>query len=143
MERFTEVAVGDRFGGGHTYDAAGIAAFARSCGDLNPLHHDATYARASRVGGIIACGPEVGARMMALTASHFAPVGFMLGLEFRLRFLRPVYAGDRIETTWIVISVEAKARLRGDLVSLRGSGRNGSGEVVVEADATVLVTPEA
>lgn len=93
MERFTEVAVGDRFGGGHDYDAAGIAAFARSCGDLNPLHHDEAYARASRVGGIIACGLGVGARMTALAATHIAPVGSMLGPDVRSRFLLPVYAG--------------------------------------------------
>lgn len=142
MEPYTEVRIGDRFGGSHTYDAEAIAAFARSCGDLNPLHHDERYARASRVGGVIACGPEVGSRMMALTATHFARVGFMLGLEFRLRFLRPVYAGDRIETVWIVRSVEAKASLGGDLVGLRGSGRNAANETVIEADATVLVTPE-
>jgi acyl dehydratase len=41
------ISIGERIVGQATLTTAEIAAFARMCGDPNPLHHDEAYARDS------------------------------------------------------------------------------------------------
>jgi len=67
-------------------------AFAGAVGDTNPLHHDAEFAAATRFGRLLASGPQTTAHLLALTASHFSQRGAVLGLEFWVRFRRPIYA---------------------------------------------------
>lgn len=110
---------------------AGIAEFARLCGDQNPLHHDEVYARGTRFGGIIACGPHLSSLMMGLTATYFTQNGAMLGLEFSFRFLKAVKAGGTLEMEWEVVAVEPKASLGGEIVTLEGRATNEEGVVVL------------
>ena len=70
------------------------------------MHHDAEYAAASRFGRLLASGPQTTAHLLALTASHFSNRGAMLGLEFWVRFRRPVYADETITLEWLVVSVK-------------------------------------
>ena len=69
-----------------------VGAFATAAGDDNPIHHDAAFAANTRFGRPTASGPHTTALLLALTASHFSKKGAMLGLEFWVRFRRPVYA---------------------------------------------------
>ncbi|QBD76435.1 hypothetical protein EPA93_10600 [Ktedonosporobacter rubrisoli] len=116
-----------------------IANFATLCGDLNPLHHDENYARQTRFGGIIACGPQVTSLMMGLVATYFSQGQAMLGLEFNFRFLKAVKAEDTITIDWEITSVEPKASLQGDIVSLAGVASNLQGQTVIAGKGKVLV----
>jgi len=121
-------------------DAA--SAFARAAGDLNPLHHDAEFAATTRFGRMLASGPQTTAHLMALTASHFSKRGAMLGLEFWFRFRRPIYADETITLEWLVVGVEQSARLKGEIIDLRGRIGNENGETAVGAKGRVLVTEQ-
>jgi 3-hydroxybutyryl-CoA dehydratase len=94
----------ERFSAVVSLDPSATSAFAHAVGDTNPMHHDADYASTTRFGRLLASGPQTTAHLLALTASHFSKRGAMLGLEFWLRFRRPVYADETIE--WLVISVK-------------------------------------
>jgi acyl dehydratase len=115
-------------------------AFAGAVGDTNPLHHDAEFAAATRFGRLLASGPQTTAHLLALTASHFSKRGAMLGLEFWVRFRRPIYADETITLEWLVVSVKASPRLDGEIIDLRGRIRKENGETAVGAKGRVLVT---
>ena len=134
------VQVGERITGQACLSREEIATFARLCGDLNPLHHDEDYARHTRFGGIIACGPQVTSLMMGLTATYFSQGKAMLGLEFTFRFRKAVKAGEAIALAWEVVAAEPKASLRGVLVTLEGRATNSQGEAVLTGTGKVLVT---
>ena len=112
-----------------TLDEAAIRSFAASCGDMNPLHHDAEYARGTRFGGLIASGPHYLALLMGLMATHYTAHGPQVGIDFSTQFRRPVRPGDTIELKWVVTAIEPKEK--GDVVTLDGSITNQHGEVVL------------
>ena len=134
------VQVGERITGQVSLSREEIATFARLSGDLNPLHHDEDYARHTRFGGIIACGPQVTSLMMGLTATYFSQGKAMLGLEFTFRFRKAVKAGETIDMAWEVTAAEPKASLHGELVTLEGKATNPQGEIVLTGTGKVLVT---
>ena len=115
-------------------------AFASAVGDTNPLHHDAEFAAATRFGRLLASGPQTTAHLLALTASHFSTRGAMVGLEFWVRFRRPIYADETIRLEWLVVSVKDSPRLDGEIIDLRGRIRKENGETAVGAKGRVLVT---
>ena len=112
-----------------TLDEAVIRSFAASCGDMNPLHHDAEYAKGTRFGGLIASGPHYLALLMGLMATHYTAHGPQVGIDFSTQFRRPVRPGDTIELKWVVTAIEPKEK--GDVVTLDGSITNQHGEVVL------------
>jgi 3-hydroxybutyryl-CoA dehydratase len=132
----------ERFSAVLSLDPGSTSAFARSVGDMNPLHHDADYAAATRFGRLTASGPQTMAHLLALTASHFSKRGAMLGLEFWVQFRRPIYADETISLEWLVISVKKHPRLNGEIIDLRGRIRKQNGETAVGAKGRVLVTPQ-
>lgn len=119
-----------------------VAAFAHSVGDDNPIHHDSDFAAATRYGRVIASGTHTSSLLLALTASHFSKKGSVVGLEFWVRFRRPVYADETVRLEWLVVKVTANEKLRGEVVDLRGRVRNQDGETVVGAKGRVLVTDQ-
>ena len=130
----------ERFSAEVSLDPQATSAFAHAVGDTNPVHHDAELAAKSRFGRLIASGPQTTAHLLALTASHFSQRGAMLGLEFWVRFRRPVYADETITLEWLVVSVKHNARLGGDVIDLRGRIRNQTGETAVGAKGRILLT---
>jgi 3-hydroxybutyryl-CoA dehydratase len=64
----------------------------------------------------------------------------MVGLEFWVRFRRPVYADDTIRLEWLVIKVTPSEKLNGEIVELRGRVTGGDGHTAVGAKGRVLVT---
>ncbi len=130
----------ERFSAEVTLEPNVVSAFAHGVGDTNPVHHDADLAAKSRFGRLIASGPQTTAHLLALTASHFSKRGAMLGLEFWVRFCRPVYADETITLEWLVVSVKPDPRLGGDVVDLRGRIRKENGETAVGAKGRVLLT---
>ena len=110
----------ERFSAVLALEPDATSAFARAAGDLNPLHHDADFAATTRFDRMLASGPQTTAHLMALTASHFAKRGAMLGLEFWFRFRLPVYADETITLEWLVVAVKQSCRLGGEIIDLRG-----------------------
>jgi 3-hydroxybutyryl-CoA dehydratase len=115
---------------------------ATAVGDNNPIHHDTEFAATTRFGRPTASGPHTTALLLALTASHFSKKGAMLGLEFWVRFRRPIYADETILLEWMVIKVTSNQKLRGDIVELRGRIRGQDGKTSLGARGRVLVTDQ-
>jgi acyl dehydratase len=130
----------ERFSSTITLSPSAVSTFARSVGDLNPLHHDPDHAAQTRYGRPIASGRQTTAQLVALTATHFSAAGAMVGLEFWFRFKKPIFADETISLEWLVVAVKENARLGGEVVELRGRIRNSAGETAVGAKGRVLVT---
>jgi 3-hydroxybutyryl-CoA dehydratase len=117
-----------------------VVAFANAAGDNNPIHHDPEFAATTRFGRPTASGPHTTALLLALTASHFSRKGAMLGLEFWVRFRRPIYADETVILEWLVVKVTPNEKLRGEIVELRGRIKGQDGKTCVGAKGRVLVT---
>lgn len=132
----------ERFSSSITLHPEAVSTFAHMAGDENPLHHDPLHAARSRYGRLIASGPQTTAHLMALSATHFARRGPMVGIEFWFRFRRAIFANETIHLEWLVISVKENARLNGDVIELRGRIKNQNGETAIGAKGRVLITRE-
>jgi len=130
----------ERFSSEVTLTPKAVADYASAVGDTNPLHHDAAFAAASRYGRLIASGPHTSALLLALTASHFSTKGSVVGLEFWVRFRRPVFADETIRIEWLVVKVTPNKKLDGDVVDMRGRIVGADGRTALGAKGRVLVT---
>ena len=130
----------ERFSSEVTLTPATVVAFANAAGDDNPIHHDSGFAATTRFKRPTASGPHTTALLLALTAAHYSKKGAMLGLEFWVRFRRPIYADETIRLEWLVIKVTHNEKLRGDVVELRGRIQGEDGITSVGAKGRVLVT---
>jgi acyl dehydratase len=66
----------------------------------------------------------------------------MVGLEFWVRFRRPIYADETIRLEWLVVRVTPNARLKGDIVELRGRILGHNGVTALGAQGKMLVTAQ-
>ena len=114
--------------------------YAGAVGDSNPVHHDRAFAASTRYGRLIASGPHTSALLLALTASHFSAKGSVVGLEFWVRFRRPVFVDETIRLEWLVVKVTPHAKLGGGVVDLRGRVLGADGKTALGAKGRVLVT---
>jgi acyl dehydratase len=130
----------ERFSSEVTLTPEMVADFAHAAGDTNPVHHDPAFAAATRYRRLIASGTHTSALLMGLTASHFSQRGAMVGMEFWLRFRRPIWADETIRLEWLVIKVTPNARLKGEIVELRGRIKGEDGRTALGAKGRVLVT---
>ena len=129
----------ERFSSQVTLTPAMVGAYADAAGDDNPVHHDAAFAASTRYGRLIASGTHTTALLLGLTASHFSKRGAMVGLEFSVRFRRPVYADETIRLEWLVVKVTPNLKLGGDIVDLRGRITAEDGRTALGAKGRVLV----
>lgn len=130
----------DRFSSKVTLTPETVAAYATAAGDDNPVHHDPVFAAATRYKRLIASGTHTTALLLGLTASHFSKHGAMVGLEFWVRFRRPIYADETLLLEWLVVKVMPNETLQGDVVELRGRIKGQNGQTAVGAKGRVLVT---
>jgi 3-hydroxybutyryl-CoA dehydratase len=130
----------ERFSTEITLTPAVVAAYAQAAGDNNPVHHDPHFASTTRYGRRIASGTHTTALLLGLTASHYSERGAMVGLEFWVRFRRPIYADETIRLEWLVVKVTPNEKLKGDVVELRGRIQGQNGETALGAKGRVLVT---
>jgi acyl dehydratase len=117
-----------------------VALYASAAGDTNPIHHDPEFASKTRYGRPTASGTYTTALLLGLTASHFSKKGHMVGLEFWVRFRRPIYADEKIRLEWLVVKVTPNEKLGGDIVDLRGRIKGQDGHTALGAKGRVLVT---
>ena len=131
---------GERFSSEITLTPESVGAYANAVGDDNPVHHDAQFVASTRFGRLIASGTHTTALLLGLTASHFSKRGAMVGLEFWVRFRRPVYADETIRLEWLVVKVSPNEKLGGDVVELRGRIKGQDGHTALGAKGRVLVS---
>ena len=117
-----------------------VGEYALAAGDSNPVHFDAAFAAQTRYRRLIASGTQTTALLLGLTAAHFSRDASMVGLEYWVRFRRPVYADETIRLEWLVIKVTPNRRLGGHIVDLRGRVLGQDGQTAVGAKGRVLVT---
>jgi 3-hydroxybutyryl-CoA dehydratase len=117
-----------------------VADYARAAGDSNPVHFDAAFAARTRYRRLIASGTQTTALLLGLTAAHFSKESSMVGLEYSVKFRRPVFADETIRLEWLIIKVTPHSRLGGKIVELRGRVRGEDGRTAVGAKGRVLVT---
>jgi 3-hydroxybutyryl-CoA dehydratase len=130
----------DRFSSEVTLSPDRVAEYALAAGDSNPIHFDAEFAAQTRYRRIIASGTQTTALLLGLTAAHFSKGASMVGLEYSVKFRRPVFADETIRMEWLVIRVTRNARLGGHIVELRGRLQGQDGKTAVGAKGRVLVT---
>jgi 3-hydroxybutyryl-CoA dehydratase len=130
----------ERFSSEITLTPALVAEYAQAAGDTNPVHHDPEFATATRYGRLIASGTHTTALLLGLTASHYSKRGAMVGLEFWVRFRRPIYADETIRLEWLAVKVTPNEKLKGEIVELRGRIKGQNGETALGAKGRVLVT---
>lgn len=119
-----------------------VARYAHEAGDDNPVHHDPKFASSSRYGRLIASGTHTTALILGLTARRYSKGCSMVGLEFGVKFYKPIFADETIRLEWLVIRVTPKRKLKGDIVELRGRIQNQAGETALGATGKILVTQE-
>jgi len=127
IARIEDFEVGQHVSFTKTFTEDDIARFVEITGDVNPLHVDEEFARATQFGRRVLQG--------MLTASIFSTmVGMLLpgtGAIYRsqtLRFLLPVYLGETVTAHFVVRSIDrAKNRLDIDAWI-----ENAAGEHVIE-----------
>ena len=117
-----------------------VAEYARAAGDSNPVHFDSAFAARTRYRRLIASGTQTTALLLGLTAAYFSENTSMVGLEYWVKFRRPVFADETIRLEWLVIKVTPNPRLGGDVVELRGRVLGEDGRTAVGAKGRVLVT---
>jgi len=64
----------------------------------------------------------------------------MVGLEFWVRFRRPVFADETVRLEWLVVKVTPNDKLGGEVVELRGRIKGQDGKTALGAKGRVLVT---
>lgn len=125
------VAVGDVVRFRKVIDESDVEAFARATGDTNRLHLDDEFAARTRFGGRIAHGTlTVGVISAAL--ARLPGVTVYLGQD--VRYLGPVEPGETVTAV-----CEVTEALGGDRYRLTTTVYDGSGEAVVDGEATVLI----
>ena len=130
----------DRFSSETTLTPESVARYAQAVGDTNPVHFDADFAANTRYRRVIASGTQTTALLLGLTAAHFSKGQSMVGLEYWVKFRRPIFADETIRLEWLVIKVSPNARLGGHIVDLRGRIKGQDGKTAVGAKGRVLVT---
>jgi acyl dehydratase len=130
----------ERFSSEVRLTPAAVARYAHAAGDTNPVHHDPAFASSTRYGRPIASGTHTTALLLGLTAAHYSTDAAMVGLEFWVRFKRPIYADETILLEWLVVRVTRNDKLDGDIVELRGRIRGQDGVTALGAKGKVLVT---
>lgn len=134
------VKVGDTFSETLTMTPEDAKAFSRAARDFNPLHLDEDVAANSRYRKLIVSGTQTAAHLMALTATHFSQRGDVVGLDFSIRFHKPVFADDTVTLAWEVIEVKPTSSGQSDVVDMKGRVTNAAGELVVAATGRVMVS---
>jgi acyl dehydratase len=116
------------------FSAEDLAEYADLSGDTNPLFNDADYTRQSGFKDCLIPGPLLSGMFSDLFGTKLPGRGTNW-LKQKLHFPAPAYVGDEISATVEII----RLRPEKDLVNLRGTCTNSSGELVCQAQSLVLV----
>jgi 3-hydroxybutyryl-CoA dehydratase len=112
-------------------DADLVRAFAATVGDFNPVHLDAAYAAGTRFGRPIVHG-TLFLGMLGKMMGMDLPGPGTIYLEHQVRFLAPVYVGDRPTVRVAVLEALPRGRFR-----LATQVISAAGDLCVDGVATV------
>ncbi len=110
---------------------------ARFLNDRNPLHNDVEFAKATRFGALIACGPHISGIHCCMLPTWFSQRCAVLGVDFTTRYLAPVFADREYTMHWEVIAITPS----GSGYALTATGTVvGSDQIIsISSDASLLV----
>lgn len=116
-----------------TISEADVYSFAGICGDFNPLHVDAEFAKTTPFKQRVAHG-MLSASLISAVLGTALPGKNTIYLEQSLKFTAPVYIGDTITARAEVIEmIEDKKMLR-----LKTEAFNQEGKTVITGEALVM-----
>ena len=124
MEESFEVTVSDEM----------MAAFKDITGDINPLHNDADFAKASGHPGKV-CYGLLTTSFLSTLAGVYLPGERSLIKELKIKFAKPVYPGE-------TITVEGEVTDKNDtfnMIVLKVTMRNDRGEKVLRGSMDVMI----
>ncbi len=138
---FEEFEVGQEiFSPGRTITETDIMQFANLTGDTNPMHTDAEYSKTTMFGERIAHG-LLG---LSYTMGLLWPLGFLEGtviafMGLEAKFKAPIKIGDTISASAKVRQKKEMKAMGGGIVVLESRLTNQRGEMVQQADLTLLI----
>ena len=132
------MALGDRFSGSHLVTTETITRGAELIGDFNPLHVDETFAKASLYKDRVLHGVLTSSIMTAPVGNSFHGTTIAY-TEHNCRLIRPVYAGDTLNTVWTVTDLLPKPSHQGGVISMTGVARNQNKQIVARVKGKILV----
>lgn len=117
-----------------------VAGYADLLDARHPIHVDAEFARTTRYGRLIAHGPLVIAKVLAMLGGVFGEsLQVMLGIG-QWRFYGPVFVGDRVAIECHVLDVTATRGGSAGAVELELRVLGASGSLAQRGCASVLVS---
>lgn len=134
---FFELAIGESASLARTLTQEDIELFAVMSGDVNPAHLDEEYARSDMFHKVVAHGMWSGALISTVLGTQLPGPGTIY-LGQSLRFLNPVYIGDRVTVTLTVKELHPENRH----VTLDCLVSNQQGKPVVTGTAEVIAPAE-
>jgi acyl dehydratase len=129
---WTPPALGARASWTRTFTADEVEAFARISGDRNPLHFDAEFAAATRLGRLVVQGGLTTSLFNALVAMRLPGPGSVF-LHQEWDYPAPVYVGDTVTAEAEVI----EARADKPITRLRCVARREDGTEVLRGECLV------
>lgn len=130
---FDEIFVDDTASCSRTWTEKDVEVFSILSGDSNPLHMDNTYASTTQFGKRLVHGMLVGSLCSQLVGMYI-PGRKCLYLKQQLVFKQPVFIGDTVVATGIVVSKSKSTRMLTISIKIR---KNDS--IVLEGEALVQV----
>lgn len=118
----------------HTFEQHHVNAFAKLCGDNNPLHIDPVFAKDTMFKGTIVHGILVSSLFSNLFGRSIHGAVYV---SQSLNFKKPVHVGAPVTARVEVIQVDGKKK--GDLVTCSTICTLDDGTVVIQGEAKVLV----
>ena len=107
---FNEINVGDTRSYSKTLTREDVVLFARTSGDINPVHLDEAYAKTTEFGECIGHGMWSGAIVSAALATTLPGPGAIYRSQ-TLKFLKPVKIGDTLTVQLTVTEKKDRVRL--------------------------------
>lgn len=129
--------IGERASFAKTVSDGDVRTMAEVTGDFNPLHMDDEYARKTRFGQRIVHGVFSAGLISAVLGNQLPGPGSIY-LSQQVEFLAPVFIGDTITATVVVVSWRQDKRI----ITLKTDCHNQHSKQVVAGQA-VLMVPRA
>jgi 3-hydroxybutyryl-CoA dehydratase len=136
---FVDIQVGSTFAATITVTESHIVQACGMFGDFNPIHSNQRFAEATLFGARVLHGPFTSALVAAPVGMFFEGTALAY-LEHNCRFLKPVYAGDTLTTTWTIEEKIEKPRYDGGVVRMSAVCINQDEVEVANADGALLIS---
>ncbi len=120
-----------------------VAGYAELLDARHPVHVDAAYAKTTRYGRLIAHGPLVIAKVLAMLGGVFGEaLQVLLGVG-AWRFYGPVFVGDRVAVECTVLDVSAAKGASAGSVEIELRVLAADGSLAQRGTASVLISRAA